>query len=58
MLFDVATPIDMIAPISDGTLNVVSVRNSIHSTPANAPGTAASMISGSTHDWKLIAISR
>ena len=29
-LFDVATPIAMIVPMSDGTLNVVCVTNSIH----------------------------
>ncbi len=37
MLLDVATPMLMIAPMSDGTLIVVAVRKSIHRIPASAP---------------------
>ncbi len=58
MLLEVATPMLMIAPISDGTLMVVPVRKSIHKIPARAPGRAMRMISGSSQDWKLITISR
>ena len=38
MLLAVATPMLMIAPISDGTLMVVPVTNSIQTMPASAPG--------------------
>src|SRR5580704_5607454 len=38
MLFAVATPIHMIAPVSAGTLNVVPVMNSIQAMPARAAG--------------------
>ena len=48
----------MIAPISDGTLSVVPVTNSIHKIPAIAPGSAVRMMNGSSHDWKFTAISR
>ncbi len=58
MLFAVATPMHMIAPVSDGTLKVVCVRNSIHTMPASAPGSAETMMNGSSHDWKLTTISR
>ena len=58
MLLAVATPIDMIAPTSDGTLNVVRVTNSIQMIPAIAPGSAVRMMNGSSHDWKFTAISR
>ncbi len=58
MLLAVATPIDMIDPISDGTLSVVRVTNSIQRMPAIAPGSAVRMMNGSSHDWKLTAISR
>ena len=54
----VATPMLMIAPISAGTLIVVPVAQSIQRMPATAPGSAIRMISGSTHDWKLMTISR
>ena len=58
MLFDVATPMHMIAPISAGTLIVVCVRNSIHRMPASAPGSAVRMMNGSSHDWKFTTISK
>ena len=50
MLFAVATPMHMMEPISDGTLKVVWVTNSIQRMPARAPGSAVRMINGSTHD--------
>jgi hypothetical protein len=50
MLFAVATPIPIIAPISAGTLRVVCVRYSIQSMPANAPGRAIRMMKGSSQD--------
>ena len=46
MLFAVATPMHMIEPISEGTLKVVWVTNSIHTIPANAPGSAIRMMNG------------
>ena len=58
MLFAVATPIDMMEPISDGTLNVVSVTNNVHRMPAIAPGSAVRIMNGSSHDWKFTAIRR
>jgi len=58
MLFAVATPMLMIAPISEGTLTVVPVTKSIQRMPASAPGSAIRMMSGSSQDWKLTAISR
>ena len=58
MLFAVATPMHMIAPVSDGTLSVVRVRSSIHRIPASAPGRAVIMMNGSSHDWKFTTISR
>ncbi len=57
MLFDVATPTLMIAPISDGTLMVVCVRNSAQRMPAMAPGKAVMMMNGSSQDWKLTTMS-
>jgi len=54
----VATPTHMIAPISAGIEMFVWVTSSIQSTPAIAPGSAIRMMSGSSHDWKLTAISR
>ena len=57
MLFDVATPMLMMAPMSDGTLIVVCVTNKAHSTPAMAPGSAVMMMKGSSHDWKFTTIS-
>src|SRR5258705_148697 len=53
-LFDVATPIAMMVPMSDGTLNVVWVTNSIHRMPAIAPGNAMMITRGSSQVWKLI----
>ncbi len=53
MLFDVATPTLMIAPISEGTLMLVCVRNSAQRMPAMVPGRAERMMKGSSHDWKL-----
>ena len=50
MLFAVATPMHMIAPVSDGTLIVVCDTNSIQTMPASAAGRAEMMISGSSHD--------
>ena len=47
-LFAVATPMAMIAPISEGTLSVVCVANNIQTMPASAPGRAAMMMSGSS----------
>jgi len=38
MLLEVATPIDMMQPISAGTLIVVCVMKSAHRMPARAPG--------------------
>ena len=58
MLLAVATPMHMIAPVSDGTLNVVCVRNSIQTMPASAAGSAEMMMNGSSHDWKFTTISR
>ena len=58
MEFAVATPMLMIEPIRAGTLMVVWVDHNIHKIPANAPGKAIRMISGSNHDWKLMTISR
>ena len=58
MEFAVATPIVMIEPISDGTLNVVRLRYSIQRIPENAPGSAIKMMNGSSQLWKLTAISR
>ena len=37
-------------PISDGTLNVVRVTNSIQRIPAIAPGSAVRIMNGSSHD--------
>ncbi len=47
MLLAVAIPIHIMAPMSEGTLNVVWVTNSIHSIPEIAPGNAVIMINGS-----------
>ena len=46
MLFDVATPMHMIAPVSAGTLTVVPVTNSIQTIPASAAGRAIKMMKG------------
>jgi hypothetical protein len=54
----VATPMAMIEPMSEGTLIVVPVRNSIQRMPASAPGMAIRMTNGSIQDWKLTTIRR
>ena len=58
MLFAVATPMHMIAPISAGTLSVVPVRKSIQQMPASAPGSAMMMMNGSLQDWKFTTMRR
>ena len=58
MLFAVATPMHMMAPMKEGTLNVVPVMNNIHRMPVIAPGRAVRMMKGSSHDWKLTVISK
>ena len=58
MLFAVATPMHMIAPVSAGTDSVVCVTNSIQTMPASAAGRAVMMTNGSSQDWKLTTISR
>ncbi len=58
MLFAVATPTLMMAPIRAGTLNVVCVMKSIHTMPQNPAGSAVMMMNGSSHDWKLTTMSR
>src|SRR5579859_769042 len=57
-LFSVATPMHMMAPVRAGTDRAVPVANSIHTMPASALGSAMMMTNGSSHDWKLITISR
>ena len=52
-LLAVATPIAMMAPMSEGTVKVVCVTNSIQTMPASAPGSAMMMMSGSSQLWKL-----
>ena len=47
MEFAEATPIDMIAPMTDGTLRVVPVTNSNSKIPTPAPGKARMTASGS-----------
>ena len=54
----VATPRLMIAPISAGTLKVVCDRNSAHTTPASAPGSAVMMMNGSSQLWKFTTSKR
>ena len=58
MLFAVATPMVMIAPVSAGTDSVVPLMKSIQAMPASAAGSAATMITASIQDWKLTTISR
>ena len=53
-----ATPMVMMAPISEGTLKVVCVTKSIQRMPQKAPGIAIRMMSGSSQHWKFTAISR
>ena len=58
MLFEVATPMLMIAPINEGTFIVVRVTNSIHTIPAKVPVSAVMIINGSDQDWKFTTISK
>ena len=58
MLLAVATPMHMIAPISEGTFKVVCVMNSIQRMPESAPGSAIRMMNGSSQDWKFTTINR
>ncbi len=58
MLFAVATPMHMIAPVSAGTLSGVCTRKSIQTIPAIAAGSAEMMMRGSSQDWKFTTISR
>src|ERR1700679_3663231 len=58
MLFAVATPIHMMAPVSAGTLSVVAVINNIQAMPATAAGSAVMMMKASVQDWKLMTINR
>ena len=58
ILFAVATPMVMIAPVSAGTERVVPLMKSIQAMPASAAGSAATMMSASIHDWKLTTTSR
>ena len=58
MLFAVATPMHMMAPISAGTLRVVCVKKRNSTIPASAAGSAVMMMNGSTQDWKFTTISR
>jgi len=44
MLFAVATPMHMMAPVSAGTLSVVPVINNIQAMPATAAGSAVMMM--------------
>ena len=46
MLLAVATPMHMIAPNREGTLNVVCVTNNIQRMPAKAPGKISPVPSG------------
>ena len=50
MLLDVATPMHMIAPVSEGTLSVVCVKSKNQQMPARAPGKAVMIMKGSSHD--------
>ena len=58
MLFEVAMPTAMIAPMNDSTFSVLPVAASIQSTPTRAPGTATRMMKGSMNDWKSTTSSR
>ena len=53
-----ATPIVMMEPVSAGTLICVPVTNNIHTMPHSAAGSAATIMKGSIHDWKLTTMSR
>ncbi len=50
MLFAVATPMHMMAPMSAGTLRVVWVMNKNQAIPARAAGSAEIMMKGSSQD--------
>lgn len=50
MEFAVAVPMHMIAPVNAGTESVVSVRNKLQTMPASAPGSAETMMKGSSQD--------
>ena len=54
----VATPMVMMAPMSEGTLKVVWVRKSIQRMPEKPNGIAMRMMRGSSQLWKLTAMSR
>ena len=58
MLLAMAMPRHIMVPMSAGTLTVVPVTKSIQTMPASTPGSALTMISGSSHDWKFMAIRR
>ena len=58
MLFAVATPMHMIAPVRAGTLSVVLVMNRNQTIPAKAAGSAVKMMKGSSQDWKFTTIKR
>ena len=58
MLFEVAIPTAMIAPMNDSTFSVVPVPASIQRTPMSAPGTATRMMNGSRNDWKSTTSNR
>lgn len=57
-LFEVATPMHIMAPISAGMLSEVWVRNSIQQIPASAPGRAVMMRNASFQDCKLTTSSK
>ena len=50
MLFEVATPMHMMAPIRAGTLRFVCVTNRNQAIPASAAGSAEIMMKGSSQD--------
>ena len=58
ILFAVAIPMHMMAPVSAGTESVVPVKNSSQTMPARAPGKPVMMMNGSSQDWKLTTITR
>ncbi len=58
MLFAVATPMHMMAPVKAGTDTVVRVTNSIQTMPASAVGRALTITNGSSQDWKLTTMIR
>ena len=59
MLFAVATPMHMIAPVSAGTDRVVWVEEQHPDDARRAPpGSAMMMTNGSSHDWKFTTMSR